>query len=175
MTMMSAAEAFIEFVKQPDDGSRLELAQDEYVFFPALNPLQKACCEKFAKALGRYKDLHGGRIRKRAAVVTARNPDTVRIPDLVYFQVSPPRFASPPPELVVEMILPTALHSAVYGRVRQYLAAGVRLVWIADPESRICTVYRGPTKTTSILCETDTLSGEDVLPGFSCRVADLFA
>ena len=49
---------------------------------------------------------------------------------------------------------------------------GVCLVWVVDPEDRSVTVYR-PDKQYAIHNESGVLSGEDVLPGFSCRVADL--
>jgi Uma2 family endonuclease len=179
--MSWTAEFLFAFVKQPDDGSKLELVRGEFVAVPALNELQNSCRRKIWNALQQYARICGGHVFDQACVVTARNPDTVRFPALIYrrdakevVKGSQPVSAEKPPELVVEMILPTAPHSSVVNRVRHYLTAGVRLIWVADPESRICTVYRGPTKTASILCETDMLSGEDVLPGFSCRVADLF-
>lgn len=58
-------------------------------------------------------------------------------------------------------------------KVKEYLAAGVRVVWVIDPDDRTVTVFTEPTK--SIVLEADaTLTCEDVLPGFACRVADLF-
>jgi Uma2 family endonuclease len=48
------------------------------------------------------------------------------------------------------------------------------MVWIIDPEDRTVTVYRTPDEGR-VLQESATLSGDDVLPGFSCRVAELFA
>jgi Uma2 family endonuclease len=174
-SMLYTAEYLFVFIKQPDDGSKLELARGEIVVVPALNLLQNACRKKLWTALQQYVSMHRGDIFNQAAVVSARNPDTVRFPDLIYFRAVPLPSADLPPELVVEMILPTTTYSAVLEKVHEYLAIGVRLIWIVDPVARIWTVYRGPIKTTSILDETDTLSGEDVLPGFSCRVADLFA
>jgi Uma2 family endonuclease len=57
--------------------------------------------------------------------------------------------------------------------VDDYLAAGVRLVWMVNPERRTVWVYRvdGPVR---FLREPDELSGEDVLPGFRCLVSELF-
>lgn len=48
------------------------------------------------------------------------------------------------------------------------------MVWIVDPEERCVTVYRQPDEGRE-LGESATLSGEEVLPGFSCKVAELFA
>jgi len=56
--------------------------------------------------------------------------------------------------------------------VIHYLTKGVRLLWIVDPDDRSLTVYR-PDRLARILGENDTVSGEEVIPGFSCRVADL--
>jgi hypothetical protein len=47
------------------------------------------------------------------------------------------------------------------------------LVWEVNPEIRLVHVHR-KDGTASRLHPTDELTGEDVLPGFRCRVADLF-
>ena len=57
---------------------------------------------------------------------------------------------------------------------REYFAAGTRLVWEVNPRRRTVTVYTGP-RTSTRLTETDTLTGGDVLPGFSLPLAELFA
>lgn len=60
-----------------------------------------------------------------------------------------------------------------YGRVDDFLVAGVPLVWVVQPEAMTVTVYqaRGPS---FVLQAEDELTGGDVLPGFRCRVADFF-
>jgi Uma2 family endonuclease len=58
-------------------------------------------------------------------------------------------------------------------KVEQYLRAGVSLVWLIDAELRKVTVYqRGQEMRT--LGEQDALTGNGILPGFSCCVTDLF-
>ena len=57
---------------------------------------------------------------------------------------------------------------------REYFKAGVRLVWIIDPEIRTAAVYTSAEKYT-VLTESDTLSGGEVLPGFTLSLRDLFA
>jgi hypothetical protein len=56
---------------------------------------------------------------------------------------------------------------------RAWLEAGAQLVWLADQRSRTITVRR-PGATPRILSASETLDGEDVLPGFSLLVADAF-
>ena len=76
----------------------------------------------------------------------------------------------------VRRVPPIADRSARYQarkKLSQYLAAGCRLVWYADIPRRQVEVHR-PGCETRILREADVLDGEDVLPGFRCRVADLF-
>jgi Uma2 family endonuclease len=57
--------------------------------------------------------------------------------------------------------------------VVQYLKCGSSLVWVFDPELRTVTIYR-PKQQPETLEENETLSGEKVLPGFTCRLADCF-
>lgn len=78
-----------------------------------------------------------------------------------------------PPDLAVEVVSPHDLFGEVQRKVGEYLRAGVRLVWVVAPEERTVLVHR-PDGTASRLEEEDELSGEAVLPGFSCRVGDLF-
>lgn len=77
------------------------------------------------------------------------------------------------PDLAVEVVSPNDLVYEVADKVRDYLDAGVRLVWVINPESRTAEIHRGQGQGV-ILHENDELDGEDVLPGFRCRLGDLF-
>jgi len=59
-------------------------------------------------------------------------------------------------------------------KVDDYLNAGSRLVWVINSRRKTVTLYR-PSTNPIILRETDALDGEDVIPGFRCAVAELFA
>ena len=78
------------------------------------------------------------------------------------------------PDLAVEVISPNDLASEVNEKIDEYLSAGVSLVWVIDPDSKTVSVYR-KDGSTARLRESDELSGEDVIPGFSCKVNDIFA
>jgi Uma2 family endonuclease len=77
------------------------------------------------------------------------------------------------PDLAVEVISPNDLAREIDQKVAEYLRAGVPLIWIIHPDLRAVRVHRssGPV---SWLREEEELSGEDILPGFRCRVAALF-
>jgi Uma2 family endonuclease len=86
----------------------------------------------------------------------------------------PDGFVRLAPDVVAEVVSPNDNYYQVDRKVWEYLEAGVRLVWVINPNTRTVMAYRGPKGDASIFREADELSGEDVLPGFRCRVADLF-
>jgi len=77
------------------------------------------------------------------------------------------------PDLAVEVVSPNDLHSEVRVKISEYRAAGVRLVWVVDPDSRSVEIFRADG-SVALLYGGDELTGEEVLPGFRCRVEDLF-
>lgn len=109
-----------------------------------------------------------------------RNPDTVRAPDFAFVargritvEMDQTRFLDLAPDLAVEVISPGNLAREIAEKVQGYLEAGVRLIWLAYPSTLTIVVHR-PGGISRTLSADDELHGEDVLPGFSCRVADLF-
>jgi Uma2 family endonuclease len=82
-------------------------------------------------------------------------------------------YAKIPPDLAVEVVSPNDLAVEIDQKVIEYLQAGVPLIWVVNPDSRVVRVHRavGPV---GWLTEADELSGEGVLPGFRCRVGALF-
>ncbi|MGQ0633709.1 MAG: Uma2 family endonuclease [Planctomycetaceae bacterium] len=77
------------------------------------------------------------------------------------------------PDGVAEVVSPRDAYYDIEVKVHEYLGAGVRLVWVVNPPTRSVRVHR-LDGTMADLGENDELSGEDVLPGFHCRVGDLF-
>jgi Uma2 family endonuclease len=112
--------------------------------------------------------------------VLERHPDTVRAPDVCFVRADRiPREDLPPfldgaPDLAVEVRSPSNTKRAMAEKIAQYLSTGARLVWYVDPHHRAITVYR-PQHDPVVLSDGDHLSGEDVLPGFRCPVAEVFS
>ncbi len=79
-----------------------------------------------------------------------------------------------PPDLAFEVVSPNDGAEEINERVVDFLGAGVRLFWVVYPSTRTIDVYRSGGGATH-LTSAGELSGEDVVPGFSCRVADVFA
>ena len=78
-----------------------------------------------------------------------------------------------PPDLAVEVVSPTDILNRVEEKAFAYLEAGTQLVWVLKPRSKTVTVYRSETDIT-LLKRNDTLTGENVVEGFSCQVVELF-
>lgn len=112
-------------------------------------------------------------------VVLSRKPDTVRGPDIAFVSAerlkgkSTKGFFEGAPDLAVEVISPNDRASEVQQKIKEYLQAGTRLVWVIDPETRTLTAYH-PSGEARIYSADDEVPGEDVVPGFSFRPADLF-
>jgi Uma2 family endonuclease len=78
------------------------------------------------------------------------------------------------PDLAVEVTSPHDLMSEVFVKVNEYLTCGVKLIWVIDSETGRTLVFRANGRG-SILTRDDELDGEEVIPGFRCRIAELFA
>ena len=78
-----------------------------------------------------------------------------------------------PPDLAVEVVSPSDAFRRVFEKAFAYLEAGTQIVWVIEPGSKTVTVHRSETDIT-LLTREDTLTGEDVVEGFSCQVAQLF-
>jgi Uma2 family endonuclease len=110
----------------------------------------------------------------------SRDPNKVRKPDGLFIRrdrltadLLAGSFITIPPDLVSEVVSPNDTAYEVDQKVKEYLDAGVRLVWVVNPEIRTVRVHR-LDGTIAGLSEHDELSGEDVVPGFRCRVGELF-
>lgn len=173
------AEQFAEMLPATD-GARYELIRGELVKMSPGNPRHGQVCIAIGALLHVFVKQKGlGRVAVNdPGVITERDPDTVRGPDVAFWSRErlpelPDKFTSVPPDLAVEVVSPRDTHPQVVKKVLHFLDHGVRLVWVIDPEDRIATVYRS-RQEVRILRETEELSGEDVVPGFSCRVSELF-
>ncbi|MCK6626096.1 MAG: Uma2 family endonuclease [Anaerolineae bacterium] len=121
-----------------------------------------------------------GKVRVgEVGIYIRRNPDTVRGADVIfisnerYAQKKSSDFLDVAPDLVVEILSPNDKWTEVTQKLREYFAIGVRLVWVADPQARCVYAYRSLTEVREFT-ENDELLGDEVLPGFSEKVARLF-
>jgi Uma2 family endonuclease len=175
-----SAEEFAALKGPP--GFRLELVRGEVV---------KVCRPGFSYGLhqlriGAILDQFGrstkqGRATVETGVTTEEDPDTVRGPDISYWSAQrlpldqePEGYPEAPPDLCVEVLSRSNRAGKIRKKLREYFARDVRMVWVVNLKRRTVTIYRSLDEG-HIFHDSATVSGEDVLPGFSYRVADLLA
>ena len=78
------------------------------------------------------------------------------------------------PDLAVEALSSANTDAEMDRKLREYFAAGVRLVWYIDPETRTANSYTG-VEQHDVIAEDGSLRGEPVLPGFELVLRRLFA
>lgn len=109
------------------------------------------------------------------------DPERVRKPDVSFIRdgrLPPGQFVQGhcriAPDLAVEVVSPNDNHPDLMRKLEDYFSVGVLLVWVVEPDLRLITTYADGGRTMQRLRENDELTGGDVLPGFHCRVAQLF-
>ena len=112
--------------------------------------------------------------------VLATGPDTVHIPDVGFVKTAripatglPAGFWPGGPDLAVEVLSPSNARAAILKKIGEYLAAGTALVWVLDPDKRSAEVYCADAPPL-VVGEGGELSGEDVLPGFTLRLSEIW-
>ncbi len=113
-------------------------------------------------------------------VKLGRNPDRLRAPDIgmvrkerVPTGKGVDGWLEGAPDVVVEVLGDSQTYSEMTKKALEYLAAGAKMVWLVDPDPRRVVLFTPPAQVR-ILGEDDTLDGADVLPGFRCKVAEMF-
>ena len=166
----------------PADGRRLELVKGKlYEMAPAGGRHGRV-----AMRIGRLLDTHveltglGQVFAAETGFILQRNPDTVRAPDAAFVAQdrmppgeTPDGYLALAPDLAVEVISPNDRPREVREKVADWLNAGTRLVWVIYPSSRTTTVHRSPDSVQELGAE-DLLDGAEVVPGFACRLGELF-
>lgn len=69
------------------------------------------------------------------------------------------------PDFVAELRSASDSLEALQAKMREYAANGVQLSWLIDPQNQRVEIYR-PGQPAEVLDTPQTLSGEEILPGF---------
>jgi Uma2 family endonuclease len=161
---------------------RCELVRGELVMISPPGYQHGRIIIRVTAALLRYLDENplGVLTAAETGFQIGHDPDTVRAPDvgLVLSERDPgdsvKGYYPGPPDLAVEVLSPDDRAGEVLAKVRDWLQAGGRRVWVIDPQTRTVSVYRSASQIV-VLSDSDTLSDEDLLPGFHLPVAEIFA
>lgn len=171
-----------EFAALPLGDLRSELIEGELVSMPPTFEDHSEYTINLTLLLGYH--VRRRRLGKIYAAETgfliARNPDTVRAPDIAFTRQErlpsdgpAPRWVPVIPDLVVEVASSSDRPVEIRRKAEMWVEAGVRMVWVVLPTQRVIEVYR-PNQPVVTLGEADTLDGADVVPGFAAPVAPVF-
>jgi Uma2 family endonuclease len=181
-TKPMTAEEFYEWVHRPENADRwFELVRGEVIELPPPTKPHGGVCINVGYHLENYvRQRQAGYVTcNDSGVILGREPDTVRGPDVALYDDASsfdelhPKYGEVPPRLAVEVLSPNDKAAKVVSKTTNYINSGVELVWLIDPDDRTVTVYR-PKENPYELKGDAELTGDAVLPGFRCRVADFF-
>jgi Uma2 family endonuclease len=126
------------------------------------------------------QDMPVGVVATEVGFKLASNPDTVRGPDIAFLRNDhlPTRgtrgFLKDPPDAVLEVLSSDDRPSEMRRKIAEYLAKGVVVVIVVDPGKRTVTAYRPAASPVILREEEDVFDLSDVLPGFHCRLREIF-
>ncbi len=170
-----------EFMRLPKDGfkefHKFELVDGRLKEVPTRSSHDQISFRLLMR-LGPFM-LDHGRVSTGQAGFRMRDGN-IRVPDISFTRKSrlpggrvPNAFGNVAPDLCVEMISPSEEPADMARKMREYFEAGAEQVWHIFPERQQIVVFTAPDDTQTLNAD-DTLTAGDILPGFSCRVGDLF-
>lgn len=86
----------------------------------------------------------------------------------------PRRFFQGSPDLLAEVLSPNDTPHEIERKMTEYFASDTKLAWLVDPATKTVTPYHD-AKPGRVLSGSDVLDGEDVVPGFTLPLEQLFA
>src|SRR5262249_49634335 len=143
-----SAEEFFAWCNRPENRDRhFELERGEVVEVSRPGERHGFVCWNAGRILGNYafQRRKGYACTNDTGLILARTPDTVRGPDMVFddevrrYDDLSPGYLDRPPALAVEVLSPNDRWGKVTRRITQFLARGVSVVWLVDPEGRSVT------------------------------------
>lgn len=166
-----------EFLHLPDNGHKYELVDGELKEVPTTLKHDAIGANIVAILM---PSIRGRGVLTIAQAGFRMKSGNVRIPDVAFTRkerlpggAPPDTFGDFAPDLAIEIISPSEDPADMARKVTEYLNAGAQQVWRLFPEAQRLTVHTSPTETRTYEAQ-DELYGGDLLPGFRCRVAELF-
>jgi Uma2 family endonuclease len=103
-----------------------------------------------------------------------RSPDAAWVSRARWEALTPAQQAKFPPlcpDFVVELASPSDSLPDLTAKLNEYIANGCRLAWLLDPKNEAARIFRADGSVSVVKSFEETLSGEDVLPGFSLALS----
>jgi len=167
----------------PEDGFIHELVDGELVMSPKNDFYHGGICSELLTALHTFVRANRlGMVLDSSTGFWMKNRNC-RAPDISFvsrarltalgFKRSTRAFFPGAPELAVEVLSPNNTRAEIDRRLRDFFESGTRIAWVIDPEAQRVEVCHSLT-SRQLVGSGGLLEGEDLLPGFSYPIADLF-
>lgn len=169
-----------EFFRMPNMGSAELIAGEIVTQMPTGHPhgFIESMIAFFLTLFIREQKL-GRILTGEVGIYTKRSPDQIRAADVAFIsherlaQAQEEGFLDVAPELIVEIMSPANTWMEAQEKLAEYFAVGVKMVWIVDPQLEQVHVYRSPEQM-KLLHKQDALTGEEILPGFTVALKEIF-
>ncbi|MGI8656354.1 MAG: Uma2 family endonuclease [Pyrinomonadaceae bacterium] len=185
MSSISATQSFTadELLKMPREGYRYELIEGALKKMSPAGSEHGVIAATIASLLWQHVRANklGMVLAAETGYKTASDPDTVIAPDTSFISQEQvdrigrtEKFWPGAPDLAVEVVSHGEPAREVREKVAVWLAAGTQRVWVVDAKKRTINIHRKQADV-AVLTEKDMLDGADVVHGFKCKVAEVFA
>ena len=182
---MSGTERLVtaeEFARMPeDDLDRYELVEGRLVRMTPVNADHGRTVAQITYLLKAHlKNRPAGIAVVETGFTLASNPDTVRGPDVAFLRQERapapgtrgfPRMA---PDAVFDVLSPNDRPAEVRAKIDEYMRRGVHVVVVIDPDDKTVVIHRPGLQPVTLRGGHDVVDMADVIPGFTCRVSDIF-
>ena len=165
----------------PDDGFNYEVVDGELVMSPKNNPEHGHVCMRLGSALHMHVESNKLGAMFDSSTGFWMDNENCRAPDLSFvskkrlagMKSAPRSFFKMAPDLAIEVLSPNNTRAEIQERLRDFFSSGTKLAWIIDPEAKSTEICYSLEKR-KLMGPNGELNGEDVVPGFRFKLAELF-
>jgi Uma2 family endonuclease len=170
-----------EFMSLPDDGNRYEVVDGELIVMANSGMEHGHLAQLLGYFLTGFVLTHKLGVTCDSSTAFKMKEGNKRSPDLSFIAKDrlqglkrlPKGFFEGSPDLAIEIISPNNTFEEIHNKLVEYFENGTRLSWVINPDEESVLVYRSP-KPTRLLKLEDNLDGEEILPGFTLPLSQLF-
>lgn len=178
--LLTAADVAVLPTHLPTGDVKYELHDGSLVIMPPPGGIHGRRQARFGRYLLTEGEERGhGEAYTEVGLLLRRSPDHLVGADAAFVSAaqlptrfSPEGYLITVPALVVEIRSKNDWQPEIDAKVRDYLTAGVSLVWVADPDARTVTAHQSGAAPV-VFPAADALTAGAVIPGFAVLVGDL--
>jgi len=171
-----------EFMALNRDGHRYEIVNGELIDMGNSGAKHGYVCSVLMILLGGYVHIQKLGAMFDSSTAFKMKSGNKRSPDLSFMAKErlqgldelPDGFLEGAPDLAVEILSPSNTVEEIHNKLVEYFDNGSRLVWVINPKEKYVLVYRSSQEPDRLLKSIDSLDGEEIVPGFSLAIAELF-